>query len=496
MSDIGKLRQKIVNACMQDIDLFIDNFGHIEDKHNTTDIVQPFNRWKEQKEATTSIMSHRWNILLKARQLGFSWLMCHIAAWYLLRPGQTIIGLSKTEEEAKELVRRLTFILTYAPELFADKKFTPPNWEGIVFETTALTVVCHYPNGPDSKFMAMASSPSAGRSFTANLIIIDEWAFQQFAREIWEAAFPTINSPLGGKVIGLSTIERGTLFEEMFTNPDNGFNKIFIPWYADPTRDKEWYERTRLAMGDSIYKEYPASVEEALMVPGGAFFPEVKKVTHEVAELPKGELRYICALDYGLDALAAIFIAIDEDRHAVGYREVKEPNLSISQAAQLLWSLSADEYISYWLAPDDLWNRRQETGKSAADIFFDNGITLFKVNRDMFNGCIALKEELAVDVDTQRPNLTFLKDTCPQTIDCLQKIQKDKRKPTVYAKQPHDLTHLVDALRYYATYWNIPANKRKIGKKKRWTKDMLEDWKNANKEIRKLMVEKYGEPVR
>lgn len=121
MSDIGKLRQKIVNACMQDIDLFIDNFGHIEDKHNTTDIVQPFNRWKEQREATTSIMSHRWNILLKARQLGFSWLMCHIAAWYLLRPGQTIIGLSKTEEEAKELVRRLTFILTYAPELFADK---------------------------------------------------------------------------------------------------------------------------------------------------------------------------------------------------------------------------------------------------------------------------------------------------------------------------------------------------------------------------------------
>lgn len=495
MSEISELRQNEVDFCRGHINYFIDNYGHIEDKDNPVDIVQPFTRWKEQREATDSIMAHRLNILLKARQLGFSWLACHIAAHFLLSPGQTIICLSRSEDEAKELIRRICFILTYAPELFADKKFMPVNWEGIVFESTALTITVHYPNGTDSRVLGMASGPGAGRSFTANLIIIDEWAFQQFAREIWEAAYPTINRPTGGKVIGISTIARGTLFEELFTNPDNGFNKIFIPWYADPRRDQAWYERTKLAMGDGILSEYPATVEEAMMVPGGAFFPEVRRDTHEVNSLPEGTLRYVCALDYGLDALAAVFLVVDVYGRAVGYREVKEPNLTIGQACQLLLSVSSyDNHISYWLAPDDLWNRRQETGRSAADIFIDNGINLVKVNRDMFNGCMALKEELAIHEDGTPPNLTFLKDTCPETIRCLQKIQKEKNKPTVYAKQPHDLTHLVDALRYFATFWSLPAQKERP-KRTKWRQDLIDDYKRANKEVRALMVKKLGEPI-
>lgn len=74
----------------------------------------------------------------------------------------------------------------------------------------------------------------------------------------------------------LSTIRLGTLFEEIFTNPDNGFHKLFLPWYADPARGEAWYARTLGALGeDKTMQEYPASVEEALSVraghvPGGA----------------------------------------------------------------------------------------------------------------------------------------------------------------------------------------------------------------------------------
>jgi hypothetical protein len=32
---------------------------------------------------------------------------------------------------------------------------------------------------------------------------------------------------MGGKVVGLSTIKRGTLFEELFTE-DNNFNKLVL----------------------------------------------------------------------------------------------------------------------------------------------------------------------------------------------------------------------------------------------------------------------------
>lgn len=490
----GEIRQAELDFCRTNIQYFFDTYGHIEDK-DADELIQPFKMWKEQREALESIHSHKWNIILKARQLGFSWLVMHYAAWLLLTSsGKSAIGLSKTEEEAKELVRRLAVILRYMPELVAEKDFEPQGWDGPIFRATALTLTIKFPDGTESVFKGLASSPGAGRSFTVNLLIFDEWAFQQFAREIWQGGFPTINRPNGGKVIGLSTIERGSLFEELFTDPDNGFNKIFIPWYADPRRDAEWYEKTKRALGDLITEEYPASIEEALTVPGGAMFPEVRRATHE-DELPlTGHTKKICAIDYGLDALAGVFISIDTEGHAQGYREVKEPNLTISQAANLLLRLSADDNIIQWLAPDDLWNRRQETGKSAADIFIENGINLIKVNRDMFNGCMALKEELHVKEETGRPNLTFLKDTCPETIRCLQKIQKDKTKPTVYAKQPHDLTHLVDALRYYATYWNTPAMKEKKPKKK-WRADLIADYRKASKEVKALMVKQLGEPI-
>lgn len=495
---VGEQRVLELDYCRTHIEYFIDTYGHIEDKQNQDgEFIKPFKMWDEQRRALHDIEASRWSIILKARQLGFSWLVMHIAAHLLVTSyGKLAIGLSQSEKEAKELVRRLAVILRYMPELIAEKGNIPNGWDGPIFDSTALTVTITFPNGLESKFEAFPSAPGAGRSFTANLIIIDEWAYQQYAEEIWGAAFPTINSKFGGKVIGLSTNQRGSFFERMFLDPDNGFTKIFIPWYADPSRDDEWYERTKRMMGDSMTAEYPATVEEALEVPGGAFFPEVKRDTHETKEELTGVLRTYCAIDYGLDALAAIWVHIDTKGNEQVYRCVKEPNLTVSQAAELLLSRSAYDGYIQWLAPDDLWNRRQETGKSAADIFLENGISLIKVNRDMFNGCIQMKEHLRVP-EEGKPKITFLYGTCDKLINDLQKIQKDKNKTTIYAKDPHDLTHLPDALRYFCTWWASPAAaevRKSTGR--RWSQDYLDDWDNANEEMRQLMRELYGEPVR
>lgn len=482
-----------VKHCANNVEYFIDHYGHIEDK-DADEIIQPFKMWEEQRNALRSLMSHRLNVILKARQLGFSWLVIHIAAHTLLSPGRTVIGLSKTEEEAKELVRRLKTVLTWCDELIEDKDFMTPNWDGLTFKATALTLTVYFPNGKESVFKGLASSPGAGRSFTANLLIFDEWAFQQFAREIWQAGFPTINRPNGGKVIGLSTIERGSLFEEIFTDPDNGFNKIFIPWYADPRRDKEWYEKTKRALGDLITAEYPATIEEALMVPGGAYFPEVKKDTHEVYEELQGKLRRYVSIDYGLDMFSAHWIAMDVLGNAQVYREYEMPNMTIGEAADALLSLSSGEKIDMYLAPPDLWNRRQETGQSVADIFSNHGVTLIKVSNDIFNGCMMLKEWLRVNEDG-KPSLTFLYDCAPNAIKCLQKIQKDKRNPKIYAKQPHELTHSVDSLRYFAVYWTkSPKADKEKDTRPKWTKDLIYDWKHATKEVKQLMLKQLGEP--
>ena len=286
--DYKELRELEYQYCRTHLEYFVENYGHIEDK-DAEELVQPFRLWDEQRAALNSFRDNKLNVILKARQLGITWLVLHYALWKMINPGRTVIGLSRTEDEAQELVRRMSVILDNMRSLFAPVKDQPINWVNATWENTSLILTIHFPNLPDSVFKCFPSSPNAARSFTADLIIFDEWAFQQFAEDIWKAGFPTINRPTGGQVVGLSTIERGSFFEQVFTDPDNGFNKIFIPWYADPRRDDAWYQQTKRTMGDMITQEYPATIEEALTVPGGSFFPEVKRETHLVDKELEGK---------------------------------------------------------------------------------------------------------------------------------------------------------------------------------------------------------------
>ncbi len=489
--DINALRQKEIEYCGEHIEYFVETYGHIECK-DAPELIQPFKMWPMQKEALKSIETHRRSVIMKARQLGFSWLVLHYAAWLMItKTGRTIIGLSMGENEAKELVRRMSVILKNMPEFIRQDSDVPSGYKGNTFHVNAMDIMIHYLNGPDSLFKCFPSSQNATSSFTADLLILDEWAKQQFAREIWTAALPVVNRPTGGQVIGLSSIIRGSLFEEIFTNRDNNFNKIFIPWDADPSRDQKWYDETKKDIGDMITQEYPKTIEEALTVPGGSFFPEVKKETHETDDMPTKSRRYI-ALDYGLDMLSVHWFAMDINGHTVIYREYDSPNKTIGEACDIIISLTGDEKIDLILAPPDLWNRSQESGKSRAVLFFEGGLNLVKSSNDFKAGCAAMKEDLRV-----RPTgakLKILKDKCPNLYNSLIRIQKDEKRPDVYAKEPHDLTHDCDSLRYYSVYWTTAADIETDKKKKKWTPDIYEDYENANENDRKMIVEKYGEP--
>lgn len=488
--DIHALRANEIAYCHDHPVYFVDKYGHIEDK-NADELIQPFKMWKEQRDALDSIHKHKLNAILKARQLGFSWLVLHYGASVLLKAGTTVIGLSRTEEEAKELIRRMAVILRYAKALIAEKGAEPQGWKDAWFEFTALELRIHHPNAPDSVFKCFPSSPNAARSFTANLIIFDEWAFQPFAEEIFTSGFPTINSPTGGQVVGLSTIERGSFFEKIFTDPDNKFNKIFIPWYADPRRDEQWYEDTRRTIGDQITREYPASIEEALTVPGGSFFPEVKRDTHISLEEFHGLYRNYVCIDYGLDMFSAHWIHVNEKGFAQVYREYDKPNLTIGEACAVLKDYESGEKIDLYLAPPDLWNRSQESGKSRALLFNEHGISLTKTSKDFPAGCASMKEWLRSERGEQA-KLTILDGKAPNLYRCLQKIQKDKKRENVYAKDPHDLTHDPDSLRCFCVYYIRSPRVEKQNVKKNWHKSLLEDYDNASAEDKEYLLEKYG----
>jgi len=478
--------------CRNDIAYYVRTYCVYEDQ-DADERIQPFNMWDAQEEALKSIHEHRRNIILKARQLGITWLVVSYASSILLlRSGRSVIGLSRTEDEAVELVRRLAVEFENMPQLIRHKK-NAVGWNGITYENLAMSLTVYHQDGQPSVFKAFPSAPGSVRSFTADLLIFDEWAYQQWADQIWTSALPAVNRPNGGKFIGLSTNQRGTLFENKFTEKDNGFNKIFIPWMADPRRDEEWYERTRLDMGGDITQEYPATVEEALSVAGGAFFPEITRASFISKKPLEGILKRYVAFDYGFDMFACYWIQIDSNYHAQIYREYYEPNLNAMQAADIVRDLSSGEGIELYLAPPDLWNRQSATGKSTADVFHEHGVDLVKVDNNMFNGCMRIKEWVYAK-EGEQSRLTILDNCAPNLFDSITKIQVDDKKPNVYAKMPHNLTHAVDGIRYFCVYWTLPADVIKSGNTKKWTDDMWEDYKNANESDRRYLIERWGEP--
>ena len=226
-------RQAEIDYCIGHLDYYIQEYVKIEDK-DKLDII-PYDLWPMQRDTLKSISSNRLNIILKARQLGVTWLVLAYATWCSLRPGWVTIALSRTEEEAKELIRRMEIIYRNMPCLMRESGKDSEAFAGAKYKTTALSIELQHRNGQISIFKAFPSASGAARSFTANMLLLDEWAFQAAAEEIWLSAYPTINRPTGGQVIGLSTIERGTLFERLYTE-DNNFNKLFFRWIADPRR--------------------------------------------------------------------------------------------------------------------------------------------------------------------------------------------------------------------------------------------------------------------
>lgn len=182
----------------------------------------------------------------------------------------------------------------------------------------------------------------------------------------------------------------------------------------------------------------------------GQYFEEFNPDIHTMNyfEIPSDWKRYI-SIDYGLDMLAALWIAVDYEGNAYVYKEVYEPNKIISDAAALIRFHSEGENISMRYAPPDMWNRRQETGKSAAEIFSENGVYFYKSNNDRVQGWYSLKEWLKpyMGKDGKMTARLRIFKNCKNLIRCLPLLQYDDTNPNDVANDPHELTHAPDALR-------------------------------------------------
>lgn len=185
----------------------------------------------------------------------------------------------------------------------------------------------------------------------------------------------------------------------------------------------------------------------------GQYFSEWRRELHvcEPFVIPKSWRRYF-AMDYGLDMLAGYWIAVDEGDNAFVYREVYQSGLIISEAAKKILEAQGNDFPEIYIAPPDMWNRRQDTGKSVAELFLDFGIMLFKASNDRVQGWYCLKEWLHPrknEFGEIKPRLRIFSN-CTEVIRTLPALCFDERNPNDVGDRVHEYTHAADALRYWA----------------------------------------------
>lgn len=198
---------------------------------------------------------------------------------------------------------------------------------------------------------------------------------------------------------------------------------------------------------------------------GGNYFKEFTYGVHTMKrfKIPPHWTLYR-SFDYGLDMFACIWWAVDEDGRSWAFREKEHKGLIIKDAANLaVTSTLPGENISITYAPPDMWNRQKETGKTMAEIFTQNGLPIQKSDNNRVQGHMLMKDMMS-PIPLKDPFVRglFPKDKCPAKLPALmvfddlsklisdiRDIQADESDPNDCAKQPHDITHSVDACRYY-----------------------------------------------
>lgn len=276
---------------------------------------------------------------------------------------------------------------------------------------------------------------------------------------------------------------------------DGRTTRIFLPSRID--------DNTFLMKGDPDYKkrlcELPDAQKRALLygdwnIFEGQYFPEFSPQVHIIDPFPiPKEWRRYRTIDYGLDRLACLWVAVSPEGDAYVYKELCESNLIISDAAAAITARTGKDEIYATLAPPDLWSRSQETGKSKALLFAENGVSFTRSGNDRETGWLAVKELLKVREDGTARLRIFRQ--CTELCRCLPMLQIDPAAPCDTLTEPHAITHAPDALRGFAITFTHPARERQEKKRRPWSRDMWEDYRAADAAGRRYLKEKYGEPL-
>nr|BDD47581.1 hypothetical protein 15 [bacterium] len=229
---------------------FLDTYGFIRDPIKGK---MPFKLYRFQQIALGKFLQSPFNLILKCRQMGLSWLVAGYALWLtIFFEDKKVLMISIKDATAKALLKKVRYLYNHLPP-FMQPALVEDNMSKMSFVT-------------DSEIESVPTSEEAGRSESLSLLIIDEAAFVRWIEGIWQASFPTLST--GGSAIILSTPNgMDNFFYELWNRSLEGkslFTPIRIHWWYHPERNRKWLEiqkanMSTMQLAQEVYGDFVAS---------------------------------------------------------------------------------------------------------------------------------------------------------------------------------------------------------------------------------------------
>ena len=230
MAPTNKHRQvKEIVKCGKDPIYFMNKYMKIQ--HPQKGLID-FNTYPFQDDCIRDFVDHRFNIILKSRQLGISTLGAAYAVWLaIFYKDKNVLVIATKLSVAMNFIKKVKVGLRSLPRWLVLPELTANNKQSLEFS-----------NG--SSIKAIPTSDDAGRSEALSLLIVDEAAFVRNFDELWTGLYPTLST--GGRTIVLSTPNGvGGQYYDLYMKAiagENEFNSIKLTWDVHPERDDEWFE--------------------------------------------------------------------------------------------------------------------------------------------------------------------------------------------------------------------------------------------------------------
>lgn len=247
-----------IMKCGKDPSYFMKKYCKIQ--HQLRGLI-PFDTYDFQDKCVNDFQNHRFNIVLKSRQLGLSTVTAAYCVWYaIFKKDKNILVIATKLHTAINFIKKVKTMLDGLPPWLLLTKFEPTK-QSIRFS-----------NG--STITAVPTSPDAGRSEALALLVVDEAAFIRDFDDIWTSLYPTLST--GGSAIILSTPNGvGGQYYRLWTEAESGandFNPIRLPWTVHPEHDQAWFDKeTRNLPKRKVAQEFLCVAEGTRIVTKDGF---------------------------------------------------------------------------------------------------------------------------------------------------------------------------------------------------------------------------------